>query len=127
MSENKFDKSIIFKVLAFVGVAVVISGIVMTVTGFGDFESNNFMIGGFMVTFGIFATVLFFVKGFGSHFNKMNQNIEDIVANITKNATIGTDESDLKNNNSKKSSTCVCCGAKLSKHSSTCDYCGKEQ
>ena len=40
---------IILKIVGFVGVAVLIAGIVLAINGFGDFESNNFMIGNMVI------------------------------------------------------------------------------
>ena len=38
----------IFKIIGVIGAVATFTGIVLTVAGFGDFESNHFMIGGFL-------------------------------------------------------------------------------
>ena len=66
---------------------VAIAGIVLSVQGFGDFESNNFMVGGMMSAFGIFATITCAMIGFRPEMAKMStqsakyiqqQNKEDL-------------------------------------------------
>ena len=36
------------KIIGFIGVAVGIFGFILAISGFGDFNTNNFMIGGFL-------------------------------------------------------------------------------
>ena len=39
---------LIFKLIGVVGIVAAVTGIILSIVGFGDFESNNFMIGGFL-------------------------------------------------------------------------------
>ena len=55
---------LVFKLLAVVFGTLTVVGIVLAVKGFGDFESNNFMIGGMMSTFGLVATIFCALTGF---------------------------------------------------------------
>lgn len=38
---------LVLKIIGFIGIAVAIVGFVMVINGFGDFEHNTFMLGGF--------------------------------------------------------------------------------
>ena len=53
MKPQKPKHILLFKIIGSVGIALAVYGIVLAVTGFGDFESNRFMIGGFLTTFGL--------------------------------------------------------------------------
>ena len=44
----------------------------LSISGFGDFESNNFMIGGLMGVFGLMLAVPCLVNGFRPEIAKMN-------------------------------------------------------
>jgi hypothetical protein len=46
----------IFKIIGVIGAVATVTGIVLTVAGFGDFESNNFMIGSFVAVIGVMMT-----------------------------------------------------------------------
>ena len=56
---------LIFKIVGVVGIAVAIWGVVLAINGFDDFESNNFMIGGFLAAIGLFMGVSCTVVGLG--------------------------------------------------------------
>ena len=74
MEENKNQKPkhfLIFKILGGVFAVVTVIGFVLVFTGFGNFENNNFMLGSFMATFGLFLTVAFLVIGFRPEIAKM--------------------------------------------------------
>ena len=60
----------IFKIIGVVGAVATVAGIVLTVTGFGDFESNNFMIGSFVAVIGVMMTALGITIGFGPEIAK---------------------------------------------------------
>ena len=48
---------LIFKLVGVVGIVILVVGVVKLIKGFGDFETNNFMIGSFMMHIGLFLGV----------------------------------------------------------------------
>ena len=67
MEENKNQKPkhlFLFKILGGIFAVVTVVGFVLVVTGFGNFENNNFMIGGFLSTFGLFLAGTFLFLGY---------------------------------------------------------------
>ena len=62
---------VILKIVGLIGIIVAITGIVLTIQGFGDFESNNFMLGIFMIPFGLFIGVSCSLIGFMPEIRKM--------------------------------------------------------
>ena len=131
---------LIFKILAGVFAVVAVKGIVMSVNGFGDFESNDYMIGGLMATFGLFATVVCALIGFRPEMTKMftksakyiqQENKEDLADMATTAAEISKEAVSITTNAVKEglSDTMYCkhCGAKIAKDSRFCKECGGEQ
>jgi uncharacterized membrane protein len=131
---------LIFKLLAGVFAIVAIAGVVLAIQGFGDFESNNFMIGGMMSAFGIFATVTCAMIGFKSEMAKMatqsakyiqQQNKEDLSEIASTQAEIMKDAVETTAGAVKEgladTKFCKHCGAKIDEDSRFCKECGKEQ
>ena len=128
---------LVFKILAVIFAAVSVWGIVLSVKGFGDFESNNFMIGSMIMPFGVFLTVTCGLIGFKSEMMKMStksakyiqqENKEDLAdiakthAEIQKEAvktTAGAVKEGLTDTKS-----CKVCGAKVDEDAKFCEYCG---
>ena len=140
---NKNNKPIhflILKILGFMGVVIAVIGFSLSISGFGDFESNNFMIGGLMVPFGLMLAVPCLVNGFRPEIAKMNtksikfiqeENKDDLkdiannTAEITQDAITTTAEAVKKGFQDTK--FCKHCGAKIDSDSKFCSKCGKEQ
>ena len=131
---------LIFKLLAGVFAIVVVAGLVLAIQGFGDFESNNFMIGGMMSAFGIFATVTCAMIGFKPEMAKMatksakyiqQQNKEDLSEIASTQAEIMKDAVETTAGAVKEgladTKFCKHCGAKIDEDSRFCKECGKEQ
>ena len=143
MEGNKNQKPqhfLVFKILGFAFLIVVIAGFVLIFKGFGNFENNNFMIGGFIVTFGVFLTFIFLVRGFSPEIAKMRaksiryiqqQNKEDLTeiantsADISSEAITKTAKAVKKG--LKDTMFCKHCGAQIDSDSTFCKSCGKEQ
>ena len=94
---NKPKHYLILKILAGVFAVVAIVGVVLSAQGFGDFETNNVMIGGFMASFGLFATFVCAGVGFRPELTKLSvksakyiqqQNKEDLADIATTTAEI---------------------------------------
>ena len=134
-----------FIILRAVGIcflAVALLGIVLVIVGFGDFESNNFMIGGFLITFGLFVGISCTVTGFTPELSKMsvktqkyiqNENKEDLkdIADTAAeiNADAVTTIARAASEGFSKDATVFCkeCGSKIDADSKFCRHCGTKQ
>ena len=130
----------ILKIVGFVGVAVLIAGIVLTINGFGDFESNNFMIGAFLTVAGAAIAGTCLITGFGPEIVKartntikyiQEENKDDFSAIATNNAQIMSDAvkitADAVKDGIRATKFCKHCGEKIDEDSKFCSSCGKEQ
>lgn len=137
---NKPKHFLILKIVGFLGLAVAITGFVLVFTGFNDFESNNFLIGSFLVPFGFIATGIGIAIGFSPEIAKMKakstkyiqeQNKEDLTSIASINADISSESVTKTTKAIKKGLTetmyCKHCGAEIDKDSKFCKDCGKEQ
>ena len=129
----------IFKIIGVIGAVATVTGIVLTVAGFGDFESNNFMIGGFVAVIGVMMTALGIAIGFGPEIAKaraktlryiQEENKDDQTAIANNSAEITSDAvSKTANaiaNGVQKTMFCKHCGARIDADSTFCSQCGKE-
>jgi hypothetical protein len=129
----------IFKIIGVIGAVATVTGIVLTVTGFGDFESNNFMIGSFVAVIGVMMTALGITIGFGPEIAKaraktlryiQEENKDDLTAIANNSAEIMSDAvSKTANaiaNGVQKTMFCKHCGARIDADSTFCSRCGKE-
>jgi hypothetical protein len=129
----------IFKLVGVVGVITAVVGIVLAVSGFGDFETNNFMIGGLLTVIGMMATAIGIMIGFGPEIAKarvqtaryiQEETKDDLTAiasnsaEITKDAVTTTAEAIREGMEIKK--YCKHCGAKIDSDAKFCAACGKE-
>ena len=139
-NNNKPKYFIIFKIVGFIGIILAIIGFILACKGFGDFESNNFMIGGLMATFGLFMGVSCLVIGFRPEITKMStksikyiqqENKEDLKDIINTTAEIASEAVTTTATAIKQGieDTIFCkhCGAKIDFDSKFCNKCGKEQ
>ena len=129
----------IFKIIGVIGAVATVSGIVLTVAGFGDFESNNFMIGSFVAVIGVMMTASGIAIGFGPEIAKaraktlryiQEENKDDLTAIANNSAEIMSDAvSKTANaiaNGVQKTMFCKHCGARIDADSTFCSRCGKE-
>jgi hypothetical protein len=129
----------IFKIIGVIGAVATVTGIVLTVAGFGDFESNNFMIGSFVAVIGVMMTALGIAIGFGPEIAKaraktlryiQEENKDDLTAIANNSAEIMSDAvSKTANaiaNGVQKTMFCKHCGARIDADSTFCSRCGKE-
>ena len=137
---NKPKHFIIFKIIGLIGIILAIIGFVLTFVGFGDFESNNFMIGGFLSTFGLFIGISCLMIGFRPEITKMSaksakyiqqENKEDF-RDIASNTAEIASEAITKTTTAIKKGLddkifCKYCGEKIDSDSKFCNKCGKEQ
>ena len=71
MSDKKPQHLLIFKIIGIFGIILAVIGFAFIFTGFDDFESNNFMLGIFMIPFGLFIGVSCSLIGFMPEIKKM--------------------------------------------------------
>ena len=141
MMGNKKPKFLlILKILGFVFIGVAITGAVIAFKGFGDFESNKFMLGGIMSSFGSFAGISCLIVGFMPAMSKgmtktakyiqeeNKENLKDMAntsAEIRGEAITKTVRAIKEGLKSTK--FCKHCGAEIDSDSVFCSTCGKEQ
>ncbi|MBQ8879286.1 MAG: zinc ribbon domain-containing protein [Clostridia bacterium] len=129
----------IFKIIGVIGAASTVTGIVLTVAGLGDFESNNFMIGSFVAVIGVMMTALGIAIGFGPEIAKaraktlryiQEENKDDLTAIANNSAEIMSDAvSKTANaiaNGVQKTMFCKHCGARIDADSTFCSRCGEK-
>jgi ribosomal protein L40E len=129
----------IFKIIGVIGAVATVTGIVLTVAGFGDFESNNFMIGSFVAVIGVMMTALGIAIGFGPEIAKaraktlryiQEENKDDLTAIANNSAEIMSDAvsktANAITNGAQETMFCKHCGARIDADSTFCSRCGKE-
>ena len=137
---NKPKHFIIFKIIVLIGIILAIIGFVLTFVGFGDFESNNFMIGGFMASFGSFIGISCLMMGFRPEITKMSAKSAKYIQQENKEdfRDIANNTADIASEAITKTTTaikkglddrifCKHCGEKIDSDSNFCNKCGKEQ
>lgn len=137
---NQPKHFLIFKIIGVIGVIAAVTGMVLAVTGFGDFESNNFMIGGFLSVLGImmagFGIMIGFVPEIAKARTKViryiqEENKEDLSAIASNSAEMMSDAVTTTASafaaGMKKTKFCKHCGEKIDSDSRFCSSCGGEQ
>lgn len=137
---NKPLHFLVFKIIGFIGIAVFISGIILTCNGVNNFENNNFMIGGILTCVGMFVGVVFLVGGFRPEIAKLSAKSAKYIQQQNKSelSDIAETGADITSNALKKSAKafkeglcskkfCKFCGAEIDEDSVFCNKCGKEQ
>ena len=132
--------SLVLKIIGIIGIVVGIVGFVISAQGFGDFESNNFMIGGIMGCVGIFVGLSCLIYGFMPQIMKVQLNtvrniqeqnkellkdIADTNAEITSDAVTKTASAVMRGLEDKV--FCKHCGAQIDADSKFCSSCGGKQ
>ena len=130
---------LIFKILGFVGIGIFVIGIINLVNGFGNFEDNSFVIGMFMMPFGLFLGSTGIVVGFRPEITKhtiktakylQEENKEEFkkimstVAEINSEAVIVTAQA--VKTGLKEMMHCKYCGQKIDVDSQFCKHCGQK-
>ena len=139
MEKKKPRVFLICKIISFIFFALTITGMVLSVKGFGDFDSNFFMIGSILSSFGIFFTIITATIGFRPEMHKtmvksakyiQNENKNDLQDIAETNAEIGKDAVKISAKAVKEGLTekeyCKFCGAEIDVDSIYCNKCGKK-
>ena len=129
---------LVFKIVGFVFLAVTVVGIAFVLTGFGDFSSNKFMIGGLMTTFGLFGAACGLMIGFSPELSKMrtksakyiqSENKEDLRDLARTSAEIASDAVQTISKAAREGLCdkifCKHCGKEIDADSNFCSHCGK--
>ena len=130
---------IMFKILGVVGAVVAITGFILSIVGFGDFESNNFMIGGFLTVAGVMMCGVGLMIGFTPEITKarakavrylQEENKEDLSSIASTGAEIMSDAitktASALSEGLNQTKFCKHCGARIDADSRFCSDCGKE-
>ena len=138
-NNNKPKYFIVFKIVGFIGIILAIIGFILACKGFGDFESNNFMIGMFLGPIGMFLAFTSLIIGFRPELTKLStksvkyiqeENKEDLKDIVTTNAQITKDAVTTTVQAVKEGIEdqiyCKYCGNKIDKDSVFCKHCGKK-
>ena len=139
MSNQKPKHFLVLKIVGIVGAALVVVGIILIITGFGNFEVNNFMIGGFLLAFGMMAGFFGLIGGFAPEIAKMRaksvryiqeESKDDLtsIANTSAEITSGAVSTTVRAVKEGLADTKFCkyCGAKIDVDSKFCSACGKQ-
>ena len=131
---------LVFKILAAVFFVVLSVGLILLFTGFGDFETDNYIVGMIMMPIGFSGTMFCAMVGFKPEIARMRarsaryiqeQNKEDLQGLASTGAEIRSDAVKTTARAVKEgfSETKYCkhCGAKIDVDSRFCKECGGEQ
>lgn len=132
---------LLFKIIGFSGVAASVFGAILSISNFGNFDNDYFMIGGFIATFGLFIGISCLVIGFSPEISALSvksakfiqqetkddlKDIADTSADIATNA-VSRLASAVKDGLSSQKKYCKHCGALIDADSKYCSRCGKPQ
>ena len=134
----------VLKCVGFAALGIGLIGIILSISGFGNFENNNFMTGGILTCLGAFVGIPCLFMGFRPEIIKMttkttkyiqNDNKDDFTdiasttADITSDAITTVTKSIKKglNEEDKPNIFCKHCGQDIDTDSTFCKHCGKKQ
>ena len=140
---EKNNKPLIFlflKIIGVVGIVVGIAGAVISANGFGNFENNDFMIGGIMCCFGFFIGFAGLMTGFIPEISKLGAKTTKYIQEENKDTftDIANSSADINSEAITKTAKavkkglkdtmfCKHCGMEIDADSKFCNKCGKEQ
>lgn len=128
---------LVFKIIGFIGLGVALLGITKLMSGFGDFSTNNFMIGMFMFPVGMFVGFTCLIIGFRPEMAKLStktakyiqeENKEDLKEIVTTTAEIHSEAVTVTakaiKEGLKDTMYCKHCGKEIDIDSKFCKHCG---
>lgn len=129
----------IFKIIGFVGIVIFVIGIINLVNGFENFEDNNFVIGMFMMPFGLVLGFTGIVVGFrpeitkytiktAKHLQEENkEELKEIMSTVAEiNLEAVTVTAQATKEGLKEMMHCKYCGQKIDVDSQFCKHCGQK-
>lgn len=130
---------LIFKLCGLLGVVLFVIGIIKTINGFGQFENNDFMVGSFMITFGLFLGISGIIFGFRPEITKhslktakyiQDKNKEELEKLVSTQAQIHSKAVNITAQAVKEGMSemiyCKHCGQKIDVDSQFCKHCGQK-
>ena len=130
---------LIFKLLGLVGVVIFLIGVVNLIKGFGNFEDNSYIIGIFIMPFGLILGVTGLVMGFKPEITKhsiktanyiQEENKEELQEMMSRTAEINseavTTTVEAVNRGLKETMYCKHCGQVIDIDSQFCKHCGQK-
>ena len=138
---NKPTHFLILKIAGFIGIVTGIIGFVLVIDGFGNFESNSFMIGSILGSFGTFVGVVCLVLGFRPEIARISINTNKYILNQNKDelSSLASESADITAEAVEKTAAaasrgmsagkiyCKHCGDKIDEDSKFCKSCGGKQ
>lgn len=139
-NNNKPKHFKVLKIVGFIGIILAIIGLILTIVGFMDFQISNFIIGGFMSTFGLFVGISCLIMGYRPEIAKMSAKSTKYIQQENKEdfSDIASNTADIASEAITKTTTaikkglddkifCKNCGEKIDSDSKFCNKCGKKQ
>ena len=139
MKQQKPKHFLVLRTIGIVAVALAVFGIYLSINGFGDFETNNFMIGGILTSFGFFIGIPCLLFSFAPNIAKLsvkttkyiqNETKDDLKEIATTSADIASDAITITARAAKEGFAdtvfCKYCGKQIDADSRFCSFCGKE-
>ena len=125
-------KYLICKIIGILGFATAIAGIVTFINSFGDFDHFYYILGGLLLTLGIFFGAFFTILGFLPQLRKAGirraKRLHERNAELIKEMTLASSSiSQEIFNKATDLMYCKHCGKQIDKDSKFCKGCGKEQ
>ena len=130
---------LIFKILGFTGIVIFVIGIINLINGFDNFEDNSFVIGMFMMPFGLFLGAAGIVVGFRPEITKhtiktakylQEENKEELKKIMSNAAEINSEAvtvtAQAAQTGLKEMMHCKYCGQKIDVDSQFCKHCGQK-
>ena len=130
---------LIFKLIGLIGIAILVVGIIMLINGFGNFEDNTYIIGMFMMPFGLFITATGLSLGFRPEITKhsiktakyiQEENKEELQKIASQMADINSEAVSITAQAVKQgvgdTMYCKYCGQQIDADSQFCKYCGQK-
>lgn len=130
---------LILKIVGVIGVLVFIIGIFKLINGFGDFETNDFLVGSFMMPIGAFIGFSGLMFGFKPEISKMTiksvkyiqEENKDTLKEMTQTSTeiyseAVTTITKAINKGLRETMYCKYCGNEIEVDSKFCKHCGEK-
>ena len=136
----KNKQNLTFKLLGGIFLIAAVVGIILLITGIGDFDKPNFFIGMFLLPIGLFLGSIFAIIGFKPeitrHSLKVAKRLQEENKDLLKD--LATTTAEIHSNSIKltaksfnealnESICCKHCGKQIDANSKFCNFCGKEQ
>lgn len=130
---------LIFKIIGLIGIIIFVFGIIKIIKGFGNFETNDFAVGSFMMPIGLFLGIFGIIQGFKPEITKQTlkntkyiqeENEEELQHIISQSAKIHSEAvttiTKSVNQGFNETMFCKYCGKTIDSNSKFCKHCGEK-